>query len=149
VVVSQTLNGLKRSVVCTTEGVAATIEVDGVSALRKSAVAPYSARVLDLPAHCNAGWSDCNQQFCYDALQSGAADAWLDDANLLHGIALEHCTDVAEVPGPPLKIQWTPTLPLTRSQLGHSLWYLNGILQGSECLGATLAYVQLGVVLTP
>lgn len=141
-VVSQNLGGLKRSVVCTTEAVAATIEVDGVSALRRSAVAPYSARVLELPANCPAGWSKCNQQFCYDALQSGDADAWLDDSNLLHGFALEHCTDVAEVHGPPLTISVEPH---SRSQLRRSLSYHNRLLQGSECRGATLAHVQLGI----
>jgi hypothetical protein len=30
-------------------------------------------------------------------LQSGAADAWLDDRNLLHTFMLDHCGTVAEV----------------------------------------------------
>jgi hypothetical protein len=60
---------VRQSIICTTEAVAEMIEVDGVSALRKSAVESYSKSILPLPKDCPRGWSECNQQFCYDALQ--------------------------------------------------------------------------------
>uniref|UniRef100_A0A7S0R782 Ionotropic glutamate receptor C-terminal domain-containing protein n=1 Tax=Pyramimonas obovata TaxID=1411642 RepID=A0A7S0R782_9CHLO len=74
-------------------------------------------------------WSQCATDFCYNAVQDGTVDVWLDDQDALHAYVLDQslCDTLMELP----EVRFLPFFASTYFKLNHSNWEFAGNLSSA------------------
>eukprot|EP00240_Pyramimonas_obovata_P001205 CAMPEP_0118922738 /NCGR_PEP_ID=MMETSP1169-20130426/1565_1 /TAXON_ID=36882 /ORGANISM="Pyramimonas obovata, Strain CCMP722" /LENGTH=462 /DNA_ID=CAMNT_0006863659 /DNA_START=1 /DNA_END=1385 /DNA_ORIENTATION=+ len=88
----------------------------------------YVKSFIHPPFECKP-WSQCATDFCYNAVQDGTVDVWLDDLDALHGYVIENslCSTLMEVQ----EVSLMPFFNSAYFQLDHSNWQFAGNLSAA------------------
>ena len=88
----------------------------------------YVKRVITPEPACQF-WDTCGKQFCYNAVQNGQADVWLDDGLALHQFTQENsfCASLARIP----EIKFLPFVSDVFVMMEHSKWAFVGNLSSA------------------
>mmetsp|Transcript_27216 Transcript_27216/g.59447 ORF Transcript_27216/g.59447 Transcript_27216/m.59447 type:complete len:492 (-) Transcript_27216:198-1673(-) len=88
----------------------------------------YVKSFITPPPECQY-WDACGQQFCYDAVQSGRADVWIDDGLALHQYIQENslCRTLGRLP----EIKFLPFVSDIFVMMDHSEWPFVGNLSSA------------------